>query len=64
MLIQAWWRGTSFRKRLLRALEQAKDIDNGVPDSDEEIAEVDLSKFDYDVDDEWLPPDVPNLPQK
>ena len=48
----------------MRALEQAKDVDNGVPDSDEEIAEVDLSKFDYDVDDEWLPPDVPNLPQK
>jgi len=34
-------------------------------DSDDEMPEIDLSTFDFDVDeDEWRPPDTPTLPQK
>lgn len=64
-ICQAWWRGTLFRRRLLRALEQAKELQGSESDdSDEDIAEVDLSSFDYNIDDVWLAPEVPNLPQK
>ncbi|XP_067933062.1 leucine-rich repeat and IQ domain-containing protein 1-like [Watersipora subatra] len=59
--IQAVWRGYSFRQRLARALQQVKACSE---ESDEDIAEVDLSSFDFNVDDGWLPPDVPHLPQE
>lgn len=60
--LQALWRGYSFRKRLLTAFESAKE---GLSESsDEDIAEVDLSAFDFNMDDDWLPPDAPQLPQK
>lgn len=50
----------------MRAFEQAKQYTEGgsQDDSDEEIAEVDLSKFDYNVDDDWLAPEQPDLPHK